>query len=70
LTWHFWEEVGLQYGSTLTFADHAGFHCGICYEYPVFDLLDKKMLKLKERPLLVMEKTLLRSHIWTLQKKK
>ena len=32
-----------------------GFRCGICYEYSVFNILTRKKLKLKEKPLIVME---------------
>lgn len=60
LTWRFWEEAGLEYDSTLAFADRAGFRCGVCYEYPVFDLIERRKMKLKERPLIFMEKTLLK----------
>jgi hypothetical protein len=58
-TWRMWEENGLQYDSTLMFADHAGFRCGICYEYPVFDLKRKQKLKLIERPLIIMDCTVI-----------
>lgn len=54
-TWQNWEDVGLNYDSTLTFADVAGFRCGTCYEFPVYNLLTRKALKLVERPLIVME---------------
>ena len=59
LTWRFWEEAGLEYESTLAFADHAGFRCGVCYEYPAFDLIARRKMRLLERPLIFMEKTLL-----------
>lgn len=58
-TWQNWEDAGLGYDSTLSFADHVGFRCGICYEYPVFNLRTRQRLKLHERPLIVMEVTLL-----------
>jgi len=32
-----------------------GFRCGVCYEYSVFDILNRKRLNLKEKPLIVME---------------
>ncbi len=47
--------AGLDYDTSLSFADHAGFRCGICYEYPVYDVVSRKPLKLRERPLVVME---------------
>lgn len=57
-TWQIWEDAGLNYDTTLSFADYVGFRCGTCYEYPVFNLLTHKPLKLRERPLIVMEETL------------
>jgi hypothetical protein len=49
------EEAGLTYDTTLGFADHAGFRCGTCFEYPLFDLKNRKQLKIIERPLVAME---------------
>ncbi|MFQ5647143.1 MAG: hypothetical protein ACE5GM_09455, partial [bacterium] len=34
-----------------------GFRCGVCYEFPAFNLQTGKQLKLRERPLIVMEAT-------------
>lgn len=58
-TWLAWESAGLHYDSTLSFADHVGFRTGVCYEYPVFHLHSRQRLKLRERPLIVMEQSLL-----------
>jgi len=54
-TWQIWEDNGMQWDSTLSYADKEGFRCGVCYEYSVFNILTRKKLKLKERPLIVME---------------
>jgi hypothetical protein len=54
-----WESAGLAYDSTLGFADRIGFRCGTCYEYPIFDLTERRTLSLRERPLLVMEVSLI-----------
>jgi hypothetical protein len=59
ITWQNWEDAGLTYDSTLSFADHVGFRCGTCWEFPTFNLKTRKSLKLQERPLIVMEGTLL-----------
>ncbi len=59
VTWQNWDDAGLAYDSTLSYADHAGFRCGTCYEYPVFNVQSRKALKLRERPLIAMEGTLL-----------
>ena len=59
LTWQNWEDSTLKYDSTLTFAEHVGFRCGTCYEYPVFNLKSRRQLALHERPLIVMEASLL-----------
>ena len=54
-TFQVWENVGMEYDSTLSFADMAGFRCGTCYEYPIYDCVQRKKLRLKERPLIAME---------------
>ena len=54
-TFQVWENVGMEYDSTLSFADMAGFRCGTCYEYSVYDCIRHKRLRLKERPLIAME---------------
>lgn len=50
-----WENADMEYDSTLGFADFAGFRCGTCYEYSVYDCVNRKKLNLKERPLIAME---------------
>lgn len=59
VTWRGWEEAGLAYDSSLGYSRAAGFRCGVCYEYPVFDLLARSPLRLRERPLIVMEAAVL-----------
>jgi hypothetical protein len=54
-TWLHWEAAGLNYDSTVGFADIVGFRTGCCYEYPVFDLKSRKKLRLRERSLNVMD---------------
>jgi hypothetical protein len=54
-TWQIWEDYGMRWDSTLSFADKEGFRCGVCYEYSVFNILTRKKLNLKEKPLIVME---------------
>lgn len=58
-TWRGYAEVGLSYDATLAHADQPGFRCGTCYEFPVYDLEQRRCLSLRERPLTVMEGTLL-----------
>ena len=58
-TFQNWEDAGLDYDSTLSFVDITGFRCGICYEYPTFNIKTRQTLKLRERPLIVMECTIL-----------
>jgi peptidoglycan/xylan/chitin deacetylase (PgdA/CDA1 family) len=54
-TWQAYDDAGLAYDSSVGYADHVGFRCGTCYEFPVFNLVTHKELSLKERPLIVME---------------
>ena len=54
-TWRLWEENGMNIDSTLGFADREGFRCGTGDEYRVFDVAERRTLRLKERPLVFME---------------
>ncbi len=53
------EQAGIDVDTTLSYADMSGFRCGVCYEYSVFNVLTRKRLKLKERPLLIMESSVI-----------
>ncbi len=54
-----WEENGFTYDSSLAYADRAGFRCGVCYEYTMFDLIGRRKMNLKQRPLVTMEGTII-----------
>jgi hypothetical protein len=58
ITWQSWEDAGLQFDSTLGFAEVIGFRCGTSHEYPCYNLVSRERLKLRERPLIVMDTTL------------
>lgn len=58
VTWRNWARAGLNYDSTLCYSDQAGFRCGVCYDFSVFDLEKREQLTLIERPLIVMEGSL------------
>ena len=45
----------MNYDSSLGFADHAGFRCGLCYEFPMYDLTNRRPLEIRQRPLVLME---------------
>ncbi|MDD2385444.1 MAG: polysaccharide deacetylase family protein [Bacteroidales bacterium] len=55
LTWQIWDEYGMRIDSTIGFNSHAGFRAGICQEYSIFDVVLREKLKLKERPLILMD---------------
>jgi peptidoglycan/xylan/chitin deacetylase (PgdA/CDA1 family) len=54
-TWRVYEEVGLAYDTSLGFSARPGFRAGTCREYPVFDLEQRRELRLRERPLVLMD---------------
>ncbi|HPG36213.1 MAG TPA: polysaccharide deacetylase family protein [bacterium] len=58
-TWRYLSEAGIDYDSSIGFADHVGFRSGICYDYPVYDVVQRKPLEIVEKPLVVMEKTVI-----------
>lgn len=53
-----WSRAGLDYDSTLGYADLPGFRCGTCHDYPAYDLEQDEQLDLRIRPLVVMECTI------------
>jgi len=57
-TWRHWEQLGLAYDSTMTFAGHEGFRCGTCHAYYPFDIEADRVLGVRELPLVVMDGTL------------
>jgi peptidoglycan/xylan/chitin deacetylase (PgdA/CDA1 family) len=49
------EYAGFDYDTTGSYADRPGFRYGVCYEFSMFDFLNRKKLNLKQKPLIVME---------------
>ncbi len=56
-TWQIWEDNNFEWCSNLAYPKMAGFRTGSCYTYTPFNILSRKKLKLKERPLIMMEVT-------------
>jgi len=54
-----WNDNGFDYDSTLAFADKAGFRCGTCHSFPMFDLVNRKALNVIQKPLINMECTII-----------
>ena len=65
-----YEAVGLSYDSTLCYPEHAGFRCGVCYEYSFFDVQERRPVDLMMRPLIVMEGSLFSSEYMDLDRQK
>jgi len=56
-----WENAGLDYDSTLSFADRAGFRCGTSHEFSLYDCIHRRELRVRERPLILMDCTIVSS---------
>lgn len=54
-----WADAGMDYESTLSYADRPGFRCGTCFEFPAFDPVAQARLPLRIRPLIAMECTVM-----------
>lgn len=54
-----WDRASMDYDSTLGYADHAGFRCGTCFEYPAYDPVEDVALSVRIRPLIAMEVSVL-----------
>jgi hypothetical protein len=57
-TWSNWDRAGLDFDMTLGYADAIGFRTGTCHAFPAFHLLERRPLRLRERPFQVMDRTL------------
>lgn len=57
-TWRIWSEMGLEYDSTVGYADYEGFRCGTCHPFHPFDVEKDMPLDILEIPLIVMDGTL------------
>ncbi len=53
------EYAGFIYDTTGSYADISGFRYGVCYEFSMFDILNRKKLSIKQRSLIVMECTII-----------
>jgi hypothetical protein len=69
-TWRHWDAAGLAYDSTLAYPERIGFRCGVCFEYPVFDVLERRRLNLRERPLVAMDVSILSDNCMALSPEK
>lgn len=58
-TWRHFSEANLAYDTSLGFADLPGFRAGTCYEFSLFDLLGRMPLRITQRPLILMECTVI-----------
>lgn len=57
-----WESAGMSYDSTLAYADIPGFRCGTSREFTMYDVVERRVMKLKQRPLVLMETTVVAAH--------
>ncbi len=48
-------ESGIKMDSTFAFRDKAGFRCGACRPFPLYDFVNDKLLGTWEKPLILME---------------
>jgi len=55
LTFNILEENKIKYDSTLGYTNCGGFRSGVCFDYQVFDVINRKKLNIIERPLIAME---------------
>jgi hypothetical protein len=54
-SWIHQEFAGISVDSTIYFPENPNFRAGICQEFPVYSLLERRKLRVRERPLSIME---------------
>lgn len=58
-TWYGLQSAGLEYDSSVGYADRPGFRCGTSLEYAAFDAVAWQPLRLRIRPLIAMDCTVI-----------
>ncbi len=56
-TWEAWEQSGVREDFTMGYPEAPGFRCGICHPFPLFDVLNRRILNVREHPLIAMDIT-------------
>ncbi len=56
-TLQIWDDNNFKIDSTLYYSTQAGFRCGTADEFSFFNVLTRKKMSLKERPLIFMDET-------------
>jgi Family of unknown function (DUF7033) len=54
-TWQLWQNRSMKTDSTCGYADREGFRCGTGNCFPVFNILTREKLDLREQPLIFMD---------------
>lgn len=62
-TWALWNDAGMEWESSCGYTNHPGFRAGMCMRYPVFDVLQRKQLRLQSQPLIAMETSFFQNDI-------
>jgi hypothetical protein len=57
-TWRIQEKLGFLYDTSLSYADHIGFRCGICLPFKPYDVGENRKLDIWELPLIIMDGSL------------
>lgn len=58
-TWQMYEDAGIKTDNNLGFENDIGFRAGVCYSYPVFNILTQKQLNLITTPFIIMDSVLI-----------
>jgi peptidoglycan/xylan/chitin deacetylase (PgdA/CDA1 family) len=62
-TWELLSKANFKYDTTFGYADCAGFRNGMCHPYRPYNINTGKQIDILELPLIVMDRTLLRSYM-------
>ncbi len=70
-TWQIWDDLGFEWDSSMYYSEKMGFRSGACFEYNVFNCLTRQKLNLREKPLIVMDTSILndKKTSWEIHKK-
>ncbi len=63
-------KISVFQDSSMSYHDHIGFRSGVCFEYNMYDLVNRKSLEIKQSPLIIMEASLFENKYMSLRPNK
>ena len=59
LTFKLLDDLEIEFDSSMYYSKNGAFRTGCCFEHPIFNFIERKKLRLRERPVSLMDSTMM-----------